>query len=85
MLCQTANFTVRKFHTVKSWYQFLTAREKLVPILHAFQTNISHIEKNVHVVKLYEAYMRVLQIFRIHPICCILHSIPILHMHGIIL
>ena len=68
------HFTLRKFHTVDIWYQFLTVREKLVPILHVFHTNISHFVKNAHVVKLYVAYMRIL-----HPpkkkkkkkICCI--------------
>ena len=40
--CRTANFTLRKFHTVKNWYKFLTAREKLVPIRPVFRTNISH-------------------------------------------
>ena len=27
---------------MKSWYQFLTARAKLLPIRHIFHTNISH-------------------------------------------
>ena len=51
--CQTSNYTLRKFHTMKNWYQFLTAREKLVPIHHVFRTNISHFVKNAHVVKLF--------------------------------
>ena len=40
--CQTANFTLRTFHTVKNWYQFPTAREKLVPVRHIFHSNCSH-------------------------------------------
>ena len=56
--CWTANFTFRKFHTVKNWYQFFTAREKLVPIRHIFITNVSHFVKFAHVVKCYVAYMR---------------------------
>ena len=42
---------VRKFHTVKNWYQSITARENLVPIHHIFRTNISHFVKNTHEVK----------------------------------
>ena len=52
----------RKFHTVKNWYQFFTAREKLVPISHIFHTNISHFVKFAHVVKLCVACMRNLHI-----------------------
>ena len=63
--CRTANFTIRKFHTVENWYQFLTAREKLVPIRHVLHTNISYFVKNAHVVKLYVAYMRILPIDKI--------------------
>ena len=37
------NFTLRKFHVVKNWYQFLTAREGLVAIRLGFHTNISHV------------------------------------------
>ena len=59
------HFTLRKFHTVKNWYQFLTAREKLVPIRHVFHINISHFVKNARVVKLYVAYMRILHIDKI--------------------
>ena len=61
-LCQTVNFTLRKFHTVKNWYQFLTEHEKLVPIRLIFHTNISHFVKNAHVVKLYAAYSHILHI-----------------------
>ena len=57
----------RKFHTVKNWYQFFTAREKLVPIRHIFHTNISHFVKFAHVLKLYVAYMRNLNIDKKHP------------------
>ena len=46
------HFTLRKFHAVKNWYQFLTAREILVPIRHVFHTNISHFVKNAHAVTL---------------------------------
>ena len=42
-LCWTVNFTLRKFHAVKNWYQFLTAREELIPIRHGFHTYISHV------------------------------------------
>ena len=51
------HFTLREFHTVDIWYQFVTVREKLVPILHVFHTS-----ENAHVVKLYVAYMRILHI-----------------------
>ena len=47
-------FHIRKLHTVKNWYQFFTAREKLVPIRHI-------------------------------SLCCILHSITILHIYVRIL
>ena len=47
---------------MKNWYQFLTACEKMVPIRHAFHTNISHFVKNAHVVNFYVAYMRILHI-----------------------
>ena len=63
--CWTANFTFRKFHTSKIWYQFFTARKKSVPIRHIFHTNISHFVKFAHVVKLYVAYMRKLHIDKI--------------------
>ena len=36
--------------TLKNWYKFFTAREKLVPMRHTFHTNISHFEKFAHVV-----------------------------------
>ena len=36
---------------MKNWCEFLTAREKLVPIRHIFRTNISHSVKNAHEVK----------------------------------
>ena len=55
------------FHTVKNWYQFFTAREKLVPILHIFHTNISHFVKFAPVVKLYVAYTRNLHIDKKSP------------------
>ena len=42
-LYRIVNFTLRKFHAVKDWYQFLTAREELVPIRHGFHTNMSHV------------------------------------------
>ena len=64
-LCLTVNFTLCKFHTVKNWYHFLTVREKLVPIIHVFHTNISHFVKNAHVVKLYAAFKRILHIDKI--------------------
>ena len=51
----------------EKWFRFLTAREKLVPIRHVFQTNISHFVKYAHVVKLYVAYMRCLNIDKIPP------------------
>ena len=60
-------FTFRKFHTVKNWYQFFTARENSVQIRHIFHTNISHFVKFAHVVKLYVAYMRNLHIDEIPP------------------
>ena len=41
--CWTINYTLRKFHAVKKWYEFLTAREELVAIRHGFHTNISHV------------------------------------------
>ena len=41
----------RKFYTVKNWYHFPTAREKLAPIRHIFRTNISHFVKNAQKVK----------------------------------
>ena len=65
--CQNSNFPLRKFHTMKNWYQFLTARKKLVPIHHVFHTSISHFVKKTHVVKLYVAYMRIQQIDKIPP------------------
>ena len=34
-------FSIRKFHAEKNWYQFLPAREELVPICHGLHTNIS--------------------------------------------
>ena len=37
------NFTLRKFHDVKNWYQFLTALKAMVPIRHGFHINISHV------------------------------------------
>ena len=43
--CCTANLTLCKFHTVKNWYQFLTAHENLVPMPHIFRTNVSHFVK----------------------------------------
>ena len=43
----------RKFHTVKNWYQFFTAREKLEPLRHIFRTSNSHFVKFAHVVKIY--------------------------------
>ena len=52
---------------MKNWYQFFTAREELVPIRHIFHTNISHIVKFAHVVKLYVAYMRNLHIDKNTP------------------
>ena len=57
-----ANFTLWK-----NWYQFFTAREKLVPIRHIFHTNISHFVNFAHVVKLFVAYMRNPHIDKIHP------------------
>ena len=86
-LCWTANYVFTKFHTVKNWYQFFTAREKMVPIRHIFHTNILHFVKIAHVVKLYVAYVRNLHIDTIEypQICCILHSIPILHIYVRIL
>ena len=66
-LCRTANFTLRKFHTVKNWYEFLTAREILEPIRHVLHTNISHFVKKTHVVKLYVAYVRIFHIDKILP------------------
>ena len=57
----------RKFHTVKNWYQFFTAREKMVPIRYMFHTNISHFVNFAHVVKLYVAYMRNFHIDKIQP------------------
>ena len=51
--CRTENFTLVKFHTVKNWYQFLTAREKMVPIRHVFHTNVLYFVKNAHIVKFY--------------------------------
>ena len=48
-------------------HQFFTAREKLVPIRHIFHTNISHVVKFAHVVKLYVAFMRNLHIDKIPP------------------
>ena len=82
--CWTAIFTFRKFHTVNNWYQFFTAREEFVPMRHIFHTNISHFVKFAHVVKIYVAYMRNLHIDKKNPtqICCILQSIPILHIRG---
>ena len=65
--CWTANFTFRKFYTVKNWYKFLRAREKLVPVRHIFHTNISHFVKFAHVVKLYVACMRNLHRDKIAP------------------
>ena len=41
------------FHTVKNWYQFLTAREKMVPICQIYRTNNSYYVKNTHGVKFY--------------------------------
>ena len=41
-----------KFHTVKNWYQFPTARENMVPICHVFHTNNSHFVKYAQIVKL---------------------------------
>ena len=56
----------RKFHISQiNWYQFLTAREKLVPMCHVFHTNISYFVKNAHVLNLYVAYMRILHIDKI--------------------
>ena len=52
---------------MKNWYQFFTAREKLVPIRHIFHSNISHFVKFAHVVKLYVADMHNLQIDKIPP------------------
>ena len=47
------NFTLHKFHTVKDWYQFPTAREKLIPIRQVFQTcekcACSEIISSIHV------------------------------------
>ena len=48
-------------------YQFLTAREKLLPIGHVFHTNISHFVKNAYEVKFYVAHMRILHIDKIPP------------------
>ena len=81
IFCRAAKITLCKFHVVKNWYQFLTAREKLVPMRHVFHTNISHFVKNAHVVKLYVAYMRFLHIDKISPkyaavLPLILYSIP---------
>ena len=60
-------FHISQIHTVTNWYQFFTAREKLVPLGHIFYTNISHFAKFAHIVKLYEAYMRNLHIDRLPP------------------
>ena len=60
-------FTLREFHTVKNWYQFLTTREKMVPIRHVFHTNISLFVKNAQEVELYEAYLRILYIDKKTP------------------
>ena len=49
-----------------------------------FRTDISHFVKNVNEVKLYVAYMRILHLLKYPQFCCILHSIPILHMPGMI-
>ena len=68
----------RKFYTVKNWYQFPPAREKLVSILIFRTRNISHFVKNTHEVK-HIAYMRISHIDKIPLICFILHSIPIIH------
>ena len=48
---KAANFTLRKFYTVKNWYQFLIARENLVPIHQICRSNISHFVKNTYEVK----------------------------------
>ena len=86
--CRTAYFTLRKFHTVKIWYLFLTAREKLVHIRHVIHTNISLFCEICTRRKFYVAYMRILRIDNIPPpplICPILQSIQNLHRHGMIL
>ena len=54
-VCWTKNHTLRKFHNVNKWYQFLTAREKLVPIRHIFHT----MSLNTYEVKFYIANMRI--------------------------
>ena len=65
---------------MKNWYQFLTAREKLVPVrhIHVFRTNISHFVKNTQEVKFHIPYMRILHIGKIPPNLLHLDSIPIL-------
>ena len=61
-----------EFHTVKNWYQFLTAREKLVPIRHTFRTNVSHFVNNTHKVKFHLAFLRIPHIDKTAPqISCI--------------
>ena len=55
----------RKFHISQNSH--FIAREKWVPIRHIFHINISHFVKFADVVKLYVAYMRNLNIDKIHP------------------
>ena len=66
-LCWTAKFTLRKCHTVKNWYQFLTTCDKLVPIRYVFHINSSHFVKNAHVVKVCVAYVGILHVDKILP------------------
>ena len=59
---------LHKFHTVNTWYHFLTVCEKFVQICHIFRTNTSHFVKNVHEVKFHLAYMRIPHIDKNTPI-----------------
>ena len=71
-----ANFTLWRIGTNSSH-----RLKKLVSKRHIFHTNISHFVKFAHLVKLYVAYMRNLHIDKKNTqICCILQSIPILHI-----
>ena len=60
-------FSIRKFHAEKNWYQFLPAREELVPSRQAFHTKLLTFERKTHVVKFYVAIIRVPHIDKIAP------------------
>ena len=74
-------FSLRKFHTVRNWYQFLAAHEKLVPIRHIIRTTISRLVK-IHTKSNFIWHTCVFLTLITPPpppICCSLLSIPILH------